>query len=1255
MTKRRADQSQLDWLWENLGDKTVSGTPEEVGGDAILTKDGVSKLIASQTSRLLASLELINNEQDTSLLDVFVVRSGGRKDKAFSLDKEDHLVKITQRNSTQIDVDAGITGHIGKPVADFIMKSGNVYTLSMENMVLTGSKTKTIETLVQSGHIYSELIIAPNNDTAITCTDSQNGLYVTLRLSQKKGQIELLKNENGLVAEFKWADGSDVQLREMDWAKYAVDEGNRKGVIYFVKDKKFMVLNGVRYGEIPDDVVRYTTIDEETGLKMILLGKLDYLAAGDEENPVTLIKLDANDNVSVGDSSVPLALHGSDERFSYNGEEVANKADVDSESKRVDSMINQVNENVSKSIETINEYITNSINTINGAINDEIRPNINKALNTSEQNKKDIATLNQAVITVNQNVADGFAELKKAWENAVNTINGGIDNEIRPTIKELQETSVKWMNVATVDNPGRKAIVLKNHDLLLGTDTKGKTYTIGMINKWDVVDLGTSSLPINLNTPAGVRPTVQEAGQTGEEANKIAYLSDVEGVEASLENTVKYDDVSTEEKPGRKAITLKNDDLILGATTSGGTVNIAMVNKWDIVDLGSNQLPINLNTPAGVRPTVQEAGQSGEEANKIAYLSDIDDINTALGNYLTREEFNNLVKDAPEALDTLKEIADKLADNDNVAVALTTQISDLSEKVDEEVSRSTSEDEDAKKRLQTLETGLSELKEKAVLYEDVATEENPERKAILLDNHDTILGKTTDGTAYNLIMLSKWDKVDVGSGSVEINLNGSAERPTYNDDEELALMKDIEKIKLPIEFSFPLRTLQDKVYTQEEILGWFGASDVPELKTLIVREGQFYLRYGIQLSGNPYYYKMPIQYIAFESANQIKMVVIGLDTRNDMPVKYEIIINLDGTIAEGNSNIKVTSSNLAFESSIPSVDEFVTKDEVALKANQSDVDFQINALNDKVNAIVVPTKVSELENNSAYQTASDVDNRINQIVGTAPEALDTLGEIAAKLADNDDAVAALTNQIAGKASSESLTSETEARSLADTNLQNDLQSESEARISKDAELEESIGKKVEWTDVATEDNPGRKSVILANHDTILGRKKDGTAVNIAMVSKWDKVDMGSAQLPFNMNGSEERPTYNDDKSLALMDDVNAMYSRADMFGDLDPAIFSGGYTMQILTKLEQSYVDDLGNPANVDGQPYDASSNPYFVGQPYLVVASIDNIFSYDLYDLNTYNMGMVGQIARIMKVTLDGYDIKISNIEKRLSALESQ
>ena len=40
-------------------------------------------------------------------------------------------------------------------------------------------------------------------------------------------------------------------------------------------------------------------------------------------------------------------------------------------------------------------------------------------------------------------------------------------------------------------------------------------------------------------------------------------------------------------------------------------------------------------------------------------------------------------------------------------------------------------------------------------------------------------------------MVSKWNKADFGSASIELNFNGSKERPTYNDEVELALLTDI--------------------------------------------------------------------------------------------------------------------------------------------------------------------------------------------------------------------------------------------------------------------------------------------------------------------------------------------------------------------------------------------------------------------------------------------------------------------------------
>ena len=83
---------------------------------------------------------------------------------------------------------------------------------------------------------------------------------------------------------------------------------------------------------------------------------------------------------------------------------------------------------------------------------------------------------------------------------------------------------------------------------------------------------------------------------------------------------------------------------------------------------------------------------------------------------------------------------------------------------------------------------------------------------------------------------------------------------------------------------------------------------------------------------------------------------------------------------------------------------------------------EVKTVSDKVNAIKVPTKVSELTNDSKYQTESQVNSAIQKVVGTAPEALNTLEEIANKLNDNDDVVAGLVNTISTKADKSALNS-----------------------------------------------------------------------------------------------------------------------------------------------------------------------------------------------------------------------------------------
>ena len=120
-------------------------------------------------------------------------------------------------------------------------------------------------------------------------------------------------------------------------------------------------------------------------------------------------------------------------------------------------------------------------------------------------------------------------------------------------------------------------------------------------------------------------------------------------------------------------------------------------------------------------------------------------------------------------------------------------------------------------------------------------------------------------------------------------------------------IKDYEELII----NFPLRSLRDQVYTKEEIFKWFGVADDVELKNYIAGKNPIYVKYGISLSYNPHYYKFPVDYIAYESADQVKLVFNGLNTRDDVASKYEIILNLDGTLIEGtNSNVGLTITSL---------------------------------------------------------------------------------------------------------------------------------------------------------------------------------------------------------------------------------------------------------------------------------------------------------------------------------------------------------
>lgn len=851
---------------------------------------------------------------------------------------------------------------------------------------------------------------------------------------------------------------------------------------------------------------------------------------------------------------------------------------IESEASRVDGMVNQINENVASSIETLNNNLVQAIETINNGIAaevtnreegdaklqaaiDELAEKVNgegadltELEGKIEKNAADIATVNnnlvEAVNNINKNVADGFS-----------TINGGLNNEIRPEL----EKAVKYEDTATEQNPGRKTIFLNNHDNICGKTTDGSAVNIAMVSKWNKVDLGSSSVEINLNGSAE-RPTYNDSKQIalledvhgnmetialvkkddltyelqvgdkiagtinipadqflksveysaedksltfvfntseGEQTSVVdlsslvdtyvagngieliengfsikldpsseSYLSvseagiKVEGINEIKKNVqevaanlvtvnenlassidainkkaVKYEDVADSNLPERKAIVLKNGDVILGGNLEGGTSSLVQLNRLGVADFGSSSVPFNINTPKDVRPTVQEAGQSGEEAHKIAYLSDvesssaqIEEVKAALETKADKADVDSAVENINSALD---QKADKIA-VDAITEQLATKAD--AESVDNRFATvneglDSKADKIAVDAITEKVDGISADLEGVVKYQEFGEG----RKTIQLSNYDNISGIDTKGEGHNLVMLSKLDKADFGAPGVELNLNGSADRPTYNDTKEIALTEDIEAAK---EGLISYKVLEDGSKTIE-------------------------LANGDSLSGVNSDGVAGFNLAKVTPENKVEIGSAGMD------------LNLVGSeprpLFNGSKGIAL-SEDLETKAA-------ELQDNINLKASQSNLEAYMSATDTKVSELEekignVPTKVSELENDLGFQNEAQVDGKIKEAIDAIPE----------------------------------------------VDLEPYATKEELAETTKNAVNYQEFGE-------------GRKTIQLANYDNISGIDTKGVGHNIAMVSKWDKVDLGAPGLEVNLNGSAERPTYNNTEEIALLKDV----------------------------------------------------------------------------------------------------------------------
>lgn len=182
----------------------------------------------------------------------------------------------------------------------------------------------------------------------------------------------------------------------------------------------------------------------------------------------------------------------------------------------------------------------------------------------------------------------------------------------------------------------------------------------------------------SLKSETGVEPylldfcdVIQIVECTCKETSKLTTCPSVSTESVTIEGVVNTDgqvDVVRWTKvqtdpPGtyRKEIVLPNDYLLSGTTTDDRIFPLVTLSKKDKVEIGTPEVPMNLNTPSRTRPTVTELGQA--KAHEVAYLSDIPEqvvFKSDIRNNLTEGmETRGTVLDARQGR-VLKEMIDNL-------------------------------------------------------------------------------------------------------------------------------------------------------------------------------------------------------------------------------------------------------------------------------------------------------------------------------------------------------------------------------------------------------------------------------------------------------------------------------------------------------------------------------------------------------------------------------------------------------------------
>ena len=544
-----------------------------------------------------------------------------------------------------------------------------------------------------------------------------------------------------------------------------------------------------------------------------------------------------------------------------------------------------------------------------------------------------------------------------------------------------------------------------------------------------------------------------------------------------------------------------------------------------------------------------------EKANYITKLSQLENDTKFQTEEQVRQAISDLIDGADDALDTLKELAEALGNDPNFATTITNKLTDLRNALTDEVNR-------AKEEEGKLSTQISEVNSNFIKAVD-------------------LLNDKIDTAVTNLI--NKIDKVEAKVDKNTADIADLRNETTGSLAEAKAYAKDLVDKEAELR-----KTADDALSESIHQLNTLHINDKAELKQDIAAEAQLRANAdaNIQLklteeitnrqTGDAALEsKLSDEVVNRKAADETLQNSITQEVADRTNADNTLQVNIDKEAQARESADQVLQTNINSEAATRTAQDQILDQKITALSEKTDGDksdvlaaieaekeariaadadlnskkvdkregysltkndftdlllAKLNGIEEHANYI---TLVSQLANDAGYQTEAEVEAAIEKIIGSAPEVLDTLEEIARALGDDPNFASTITKKLA--AITEKVNQEIEDRTAADAALQVNIDKEVVERKEADAALKEELK---EYVDNSAATGDTALQVVKDNLAKEIQDRKDADAILQANIDK-ETVDRKDADKTHtdNIAALTQRVS---DLALSMQDAINTV-------------------------------------------------------------------------------------------------------------------